>query len=267
MTSNPTSFPASWGEDLLSQHAEFAHRNAQRVYNDLEEAYSFLLTLDGIFSALLEKPDELITVDRAYFLMRSHAAFRSACTLALSGQVSECAPISRVALEIALYCLHAAQDAKRFDTWYQRNETEETRKAAKKEFSTQSVMSTLREVSPRIEPVVSDYYDRTIDFGAHPNRASMATSMGMDDNGFWLDYISTDPQSFALGFAIVAKTALATTLVWEAVFPELFNSLGLVPIQQELQSIVHTITPNLIERMEESNKSRKRGPPNSSFLN
>lgn len=115
-------------------------------------------------------------------------------------------------------------------------------------------MQTLREIAPEIEATVRESYERVIDFGAHPNRASMSTSLGMNREGFWLDYVSGGSNSFALGFTIVAETSLATMLVWRAVFPELFDSLSLTRSLEKLQATVHTITPRIIQRLEASNR-------------
>jgi hypothetical protein len=173
--------PPRWGTDELSRflHDAFKHNLATFVHKPGEFAH--LARIDAVFYkakvAINGNPNFL----ESLFLSRSHSAFLAAVRSTTSGQIPETYPLLRSCLEYALYAHHIACDEKRGFVWLSRHENADAMKACRKEFMHTKVIGSLAEHHPRLHASIEVIYERTIDYGAHPNQRGLATSTKMVD--------------------------------------------------------------------------------------
>lgn len=127
--------PRAWGADTLSEFVDGAFANVLATFTTRRNTMSgwprSTAALSRFASNLLN-PNPLV---QAFLLLRSHAAFRSACRLALSGQAAETFVVIRSCLEHALYALHIHKDPALAEVWLGRHDGNDER-SRKARFST-----------------------------------------------------------------------------------------------------------------------------------
>ncbi len=223
-------FPDDWAGNALTAHVDVAIGNmmATTVKNSTE--YPLLIELDSCYETvirgLIDPPGFL----EGFFLMRSHAAFRAGCMLAMGGHNTETFPIIRNCLEYALYALHVNRNPRLGEVWLRRHESESTEAKVRQEFKHSKIMKTLEEVDSHAFKVAGSLYQRTIDFGGHPNERAITSSMGVKkgegSHHYMQDYLSggTMPHRHALKSS--AQIGLCALLVLENIFHARFESAG-----------------------------------------
>ena len=101
----------------------------------------------------------------------------------------------------------------------------------KKEFRIANVFKTLEEQDPKSCGVARMLYERTIDFGAHPNERSvlgnMSKTTGDGTIEFKLAYLSGDTPGFRLSMKTTAQVGLWAFEVFENIFRVRCTALGI----------------------------------------
>src|SRR5205823_2004225 len=105
------------------------------------------------------------------FVVRAHSAFLGATRVALSGQVPETFCLLRLAIELAWYALHIADDAssRRAKIWLARGDNDAATHACRTNFTVKNVHATHQRLAPARAVSARRLYDLLIDLGAHPN--------------------------------------------------------------------------------------------------
>jgi hypothetical protein len=173
--------PPRWGKDELSKflHDAFKHNLATFVHKPAE--FSHLARIDAVFTKVKAAIDNSPNFLEPLFLFRSHSAFLASVRSATSGQIPETYPLLRSCLEYALYAHHIACDEKRGFAWVSRHENADAMKACRKEFMHSKVIGSLAEHQPHLHKFIEALYERTIDYGAHPNERGLSTSTKIVD--------------------------------------------------------------------------------------
>ena len=116
------SLPPRWSDDPLSAFLDQAFKNTLATFVHKHAGFDLLSHIDRSFlrigENLVNPPDIL----GAVLLLRSHSAFRAACRLTLSGQVTDAFPPLRACLEYALYALHISQNNCLGEVWLRRHD-------------------------------------------------------------------------------------------------------------------------------------------------
>src|SRR5207244_597525 len=120
---------------------------------------------------LVDPPD----FSAPFFLLLAHASYRAAACLALSTQSAPAFAIMRQCLEHSLYGLYIAQHPESFETWLKRNDDAAAKQKVKDEFTIGALRKVLKSIDPETHSVWSEMYEKTIDFGAHPNPAALVS--------------------------------------------------------------------------------------------
>jgi len=223
--------PSTWGKDELSSFFDAARSNSFASYHNLAGSYRRMVDIDGLYIALFEEfkdPEDPLGAGLAF---RCHSALRAAAQLALSGQVPEAFMVLRGALEMALYAFHASTSDERAQIWMNREDTEETKRRCKNEFTPRTIFPELRDRNPDSARVAGELYERSIDYGAHPNARGVLTTMtheeGETEDSFSFAYLTGD--SIALRFVIKSwcQNGISALDLLGLVFPERFQQLGL----------------------------------------
>lgn len=169
--------PPHWAEDDFSEAMGQAFANVLGSFVRLKKDYELCHRVDRAFfkvaTHMLEPKDLLAP----FLVMRSHSAYRAACQLAMAGQAVEAFPVLRLCLECSLYALHINRNPGFGEIWLRRGENEASKQLCRKNFQLFKVLKTLEKWDRRLYPHIKILYERTIDFGAHPNEMAVTGSM------------------------------------------------------------------------------------------
>jgi hypothetical protein len=223
--------PKGWNEDPLSEFLDMALNNTFATYQQLQGYFRRISDVDRIFLRLLENlndPEHLVS---PLFLFRAHSSYRAAARLAFSGQVPESYSLTRACLENALYALFFAHEPAAFDIWLKRQEDEAARKKIRREFTVGRFLGLLEGKEPTLGKNARTMYERTIDYGAHPNPQAIFSSLSIEETETELsvdtNYLMGNTMPLHVALKTVATVGILTLEIAELVFPERFTKLGI----------------------------------------
>lgn len=171
--------PPGWGCDGLTEFLETAHQNRFATFTNKNAEYQRLSHIDECFTRIGGEwinPPNLVT---PLLFFRCHAAFRATCEHAMSGQIIDTFVSIRNLIETAGYALHIYRNPGMDEIWLRRHDDEASMKAAKSEFKIANVRKSIRAANRNGEDVFRMLYERSIDFGGHPNERAITGSMSL----------------------------------------------------------------------------------------
>jgi hypothetical protein len=177
--SETTEAPPGWGSDELTKFFDNARDNQWATFFNKRQTARKLVAIDAqlvVVSKDWLNPDSEIL---AHLLLRSHAAFRTAAGLAMAGQACEAMVVCRVMLEFAAYALHIYRDPALETVWLDRHTDNTTFKKQKKAFQHIGVLASVKAANRHAGQRFEELYQRTIDFGGHPNERAVTGNMKM----------------------------------------------------------------------------------------
>ncbi len=146
--------------------------------------------------------------------------------------------VLRGCIESALYGLYLSKNKNSHETWLNRHVSEKTLKLVKDEFKIVNLFAVLKTTDLETHDAAKILYDRTIDFGAHPNELALTSLLRkkeVDDLvQFDLLYLSGDTPAFRLALKTTAQIGLCALLIFKNVYSERFSLLG---IDEKLSSL------------------------------
>jgi hypothetical protein len=223
--------PPGWGTDKLTDFHAQAFHNGFASYVQMRAAVNVLIDVDALFHKAAENlrnpPDFL----GAMLLLRSHSAYRAATRLAMSGEAPETFPLLRACLEYALYAVHINRNSGHGEIWLRRHDDDTARSKAKRNFQHVAVMETLERADATLAGQVKTLYERSIDFGAHPNERAMTGSMHIeevsDGKVFSANYLDADALVLAHLLKTTAQVGVGALLMLSIVFRDRFRLLAI----------------------------------------
>jgi hypothetical protein len=169
--------PPGWGNDELSAFIESAHQNQYATFVGKRDAMAKLVAIDILFAKVtkdwINPPSQIL----AMLFIRCHAAYRTACSLAMSGQAAESYVQCRSALEYAAYAVHINRNPSLADVWLDRHIDEAGLRASKRAFQHVAVLASIKAANRHAAERFETIYQRAIDFGGHPNERSVTANM------------------------------------------------------------------------------------------
>jgi len=236
------SLPPRWCDDSLSSFVDQAFRNTLATFVRKRDATQILMQLDQVYMCIGENLDNASDVIGAILLVRSHSAFRGACRMSMSGQVPEAFPSMRICLEYALYALHINLHPGLGETWIARHDNSDSLRAVRREFKYCTIIKTLQRQDNHLCSIVTQLYEKTIDFGAHPNERAITGSMEMHqgDKETRLMQIQLHGDTLSLDYVLktTAQTGLGSLCIFQLLFKERFQILGLNSVIDRLRKRV-----------------------------
>jgi hypothetical protein len=227
-----TKLPPGWGDDELTKFLHAAHQNQYATFFKKRDAMQKLLAVDAQFAKVTKSwvnPQSGIV---AMLFIRCHGAYRTACGLAMAGQAPEAYVQCRSVLEYAAYAVHINRNPKLGRVWLDRHRGEAGFKAAKKSFQHVTVMPSVvaanRQAAERFEKV----YQRTIDFGGHPNERAVTGNMKMNEEASGRRemlgiLIHGDGVQLDLALKTAAQCGLIALELFETIYGPKFELLGI----------------------------------------
>lgn len=223
--------PPNWGNDPLSDFIKDAYENTFATFVNMKPDYDRLRRIDTKFRKAIDylhnSPDWFI----GFFLLRSHSSYLGAARLSMSAQVYETYMVLRGCLESALYGFFIAKDVAAKKIWMDRHESEQTLRFMKNTFQIRSIFSLLRKTDEKVCDAIQELYDRTIDFGAHPNPSGVLGTLEVKENGhdinFQMNYLTNDTVQLRLALQTTAQVGVGALMLFRYVYPERFAITGL----------------------------------------
>jgi hypothetical protein len=216
-----------------------ANQNANRI--NFAKWYQIIEQIDDCFVRAVENLSDPKPVMSANLLLRCQYAFKTAAGMALAGQVVEVFLVLRSVLEYAGYCLVISKTPSLEGAFLGRHTSTKAMEKQKKAFKISAVRSTIAGQDRALANHFDHYYQRSIDFGGHPNPHAALSAMMPDEReglkGFTVLAISTDPTAITHALLSTAQVGLTALCVLQHVFKERFESLG---IRQEIDSLKNT---------------------------
>lgn len=234
--------PPDWGTDGLSGYLKAVAENQHATFVHMKEQYRLLDRIDASFlkigTNLLNPKDAMGPL----FLFRSHAAYRAACGAAMAGQVAETFVLLRSCLEYAGYGLRINHNPALGPVWLNRHESDAAIREMKKQFSYRAIRDEIQSCDGRLGQIFDDLYQRTIDFGGHPNERAMMSSMKITegDGRTSLLQLYLHPGDMPMQHAMKSTAqAGATSLhLFQWAFKERFELLGIRAELEELRKVL-----------------------------
>ena len=232
--------PPEWGDDKLASFLDMASDNVLGTYVQAREHYTKVLQVDSAYVTFCDNllnPSDPIA---PFFILQAHASYRAAAGLAMSCQSPQAFMVMRGCLESSLYGLYFHRNPDTFDVWLRRHDDDAARRDVKNEFKVSRLKACLEEIDPSTNSVLAQLYEKMIDFGAHPNVASLATafrsSRSEGRRQFKVLYLTAAPEMIHGTMKSVAQTGVCSLLIFRNIFPERFDLLGITESLKELRS-------------------------------
>ena len=117
------------------------------------------------------------------------------------------------------------------EVWLRRHDDDASLQAVRNGFRHARVMGTLQCTDARLYEKMHLLYERTIDFGAHPNERAVTGSMKRvgetDSEAYHHMYLHGDGVSLEQALKTTAECGLGSLLVFRFIFAERFALLGI----------------------------------------
>jgi hypothetical protein len=171
------------------------------------------------------------------FLLRCQYAFKTAAGMALAGQVVETFVMQRSVLEYAGYGLTIFEKPELDGVFVFRHLGADEMKAQKEAFKIGAVRAAIGRYDTELAANFDENYRRSIDFGGHPNPHASFSAAVLDEyggTGMTVLAISNDAKMIIVALKSTAQVGLTALLVFQHVFKEKFELLG---ISQEIDAL------------------------------
>ncbi|HEY7247637.1 MAG TPA: hypothetical protein VH678_27515 [Xanthobacteraceae bacterium] len=175
--------PPGWEEPQLTAFFEILWANTVATFAQKIEAHR-LCRIDGLMFEIASgwkggSPTAASIVPLMMYF-RAHSAFRGACALGMGGATVEGMAVLRQCLEFAGYAALVHDNPSLAQIWWDRDQTAQTEREARRSFTHGAVQAAVQKYDAQLASIYDELYDRTIQFGAHPNEKSISASLKLD---------------------------------------------------------------------------------------
>jgi len=220
-----------WGDDNLSKFLEMVHSNQKANRINFAGPYATMRRIDD---CLVKAGKNLIgpkPMMAGVLLLRAQYAYKTAVGMALAGQVVEAFVMMRSVLEYAGYALIIFDQPTLEDVFILRHKGETELKAHKKAFTSGAIRDVLARYDQKLAELFDIFYQRTIDFGGHPNPHATFSAAQIDgrdgQTGFTALAITKDQIVLAHAMKSAAQVGLTALHILQHVFKPKFEILGI----------------------------------------
>jgi hypothetical protein len=227
----------------LDRFLETVRRNQQSNRKRFPERYRIIQRVGDCFWAAGEHLADAKPIFTGPMFIRSHYAYKAAAGMTLAGQFSESFVMMRSCLEYAGYALLIFIDPHLEEVFLNRHVDNASKKTQRGKFEIPNVIRKIAGFYQRLSDIFKDMYDRSIDFGAHPNPNGMLGAMNIikdsDEQMTGMSTVALAEDLKVTEFAIhkVAQVGLTSLCIFQHMFTEKFEMLG---IRAELDALKQT---------------------------
>lgn len=229
--------PERWQDDLLSRFFATGDYNILSVFVRYAPVWKLFEDIDDAYDTLVGNLGSTPYETSVFLLQCSHSAHLAALRLVLSTQFVDAYPLLRSTLEYAIYSLYFRDHEDKFTTWSERHRGTRERKAARS-LNLRKMLDYLATKDSRLGDKVKWLYESTIDMGAHPNPAAVASAYKLhvqdEDEYHEVRYYGGEELGWKLALQQAALVGISGIQTASCVFPERARILG---IPQKLDTI------------------------------
>jgi len=222
--------PNGWGEDSLSEFIGFTLHNTFHTFACAKPWYAKLREVHDIFWEVVQNVANTEHVLPPFFIPRAHSAYLAAVRLVLSGQLPEAYMCLRGCLENALYSFHIHKTPGDSELYLCRDDDDQKLKEFKKVFHPSPFLDELEQDDKQIAGLARELYERSIEYGAHPNPRGMLASMKIKKEErrvyFTSEYLLEDKLARAVCVKTAAQTGVCSLYIFRLTLEARFNLLG-----------------------------------------
>jgi hypothetical protein len=222
--------PKDWGKDELTTYINDARHNLFATYANLGIFRRFQ-HIDKVYRTIIENISNTKDWFPVFFLLRTHASYLTAVQLSASGQIPEAYMVLRGCLENAFYGFNIYKNPSLTETWLKRNDDENWKRLVKNKFQIKAILDSLKGMNKNLGTSAKELYERTIEYGAHPNPHGILTLVRQEQQDrfirFDLAYLQGNTKPHALCLKTTAQVGLCCLMIFKVVYKERFDLLGL----------------------------------------
>jgi hypothetical protein len=163
--------------------------------------------------------------------LRCQYAYKAGAGMALSGQVVETFVMMRSCLEYAGYALAIFAAPALEAVFMGRHVSAAGMKAQKEKFKISEIRKVIASFDKKLADVFQIFYERSIDFGGHPNPHGAMSTVEMPDDpvdkSFTTLALSTDDKVLLHAMKSVTQVGLTTLFIFQHIFKAKFELLGI----------------------------------------
>jgi hypothetical protein len=234
--------PVNWGRDSLSEFWDAGTDNMIANFAHDRPDVGLLRQIDALFlraASHLNEPKHPLV---ALLLLRTHAAFRAASLVAMTGMPTEVYPLIRSVLEHAGYALLMHQNTGHGETWLRRHDGLDEKKAVRKAFTPTEIKELLGNLDKGLQKVFDELYEYSIDFGGHPNERSLTSNLSLKESErtkeYRVQYLHGDTPWVAAAIRNTARAGLFALYAFQHTMPAKFALLGIKDEMNALRSLL-----------------------------
>jgi hypothetical protein len=233
--------PPGWGSDALTNYLEAFRTNQFATFANKRAAMAELIKIDAMFDRFLNGAINPRPFYPMGFMMRAHSAFRAGVSAVTAGQLFESQGLLRLCLEHAAYGFYIGADKDRMERWLRRGDSEENRKALRKEFHNDKIRGHIEAIAPVMREQFDHHYNQLIEFGAHPNEMGYLLNTTIqrndaDDAHFQTIYLQADGAQLDMGLKVAAQIGLWGLHLMQLLYRERFELLGIRADLEEMRT-------------------------------
>lgn len=232
--------PPNWEVNEISKFSDAARRNEIATFANHTDWIARLSEIDIGYRRSIDGVNHSKDWFAGFFLLRAHSNFLAACRLCWSVQIPESYALLRSCLENALYGLYLAKHPKSREAWLRRGEDAMAKQKVQGEFKARALLSFAVAQDAAVGAVAKTLYERTIDFGAHPNELALMQTLNMDKNAdrieFKSNYLGTDSVALLAALKTTAQVGVCTLSLFRVVYPERFDIMGVTDLLRSVKA-------------------------------
>lgn len=240
--------------DELTKYISHGHHNTKATWKQHESLIQLLTSINDLFvkySKVFFKLSEEATIKSspAAFLASAYACYLASIRISSSGQITAAFVMFRACIENALFGYYIHKHPELGVIWVERHKNKKAEKLVRKNFYFSDIFKSLKSQDPKVGPGIEDMYDKSIDFGAHPNVHSIALNLRDTDDGqkIIFEIFNTDTCILKDCLLANARFGLGCLSVFRLIYTEELQNHGVL---EELKS--------LIDRLNELSQEMKR---------
>ena len=227
---NTISPPPRWGEDELTKYLDSVRKNHFVTFAKKIPETKKMIEIDGIFLRVIHVGINTRDLTVGLLMHRAHSAYRAAASCAFAGQSAELYPLLRLMLEQGGYAILINRKPELEEVWLNRQESDAARNKVRREFKPGKIKDTIASSDPRLNGIFCTLYEKTIDFGAHPNEMSVTGGITIKENenqkDFKLIYLHGDGLVLDHSLRTLAQVGVCVLLIFQEIFREQFELSG-----------------------------------------
>jgi hypothetical protein len=124
--------PQGWGQDELTKFHDNCRSSTFASFVQAPHHYKKLVEVESGFQLICKNLKDPPDKFAPFFLLKAHASFLSAATLAMAGGAPEAFMVMRGCIESALYGLYVNRNADSFEIWLRRHDDDDAKRRTRK---------------------------------------------------------------------------------------------------------------------------------------